>query len=713
VLGLSLTGYLLPWDQKGYWATKVATNIAGTTPGIGPQLQELIIGGTEYGHHTLTRFFALHAGVLPALLIGFVIFHVYVFRRHGIKAYKPVRERDAHFWPDQILKDAVACLAVLCVVLFLVVRHYAMAKLGGDDASLANVHLGADLGPPAEPTENYDAARPEWYFLSLYQLLKYVPEHVGAFIVPGVAMGVLALMPFVGRWKLGHAFNVFFLLIVLAGAIALTGLALTDDRANGEYKAAVALTHDQAERVQTLITANKGIPPTGALTLMRDDPYIMGPRLFKKNCAACHRYNGHDGTGYVPINKKTGEPVKPSGADLYRFASREWLTEFLSPDHIVTDKYWGGTKFVNKDEPAEGEKPKHSRMVRFTLERISDFDEEAQEHLRLGIIALSAYAELPYQREADAEARQKGQIKAGLDHLDFDVSCSDCHEVVVPDPGADAPSLIGYGSKEWLVKFLADPRHPKLYGEGNDRMPSYGKDQILTKRQIEMIADWLRESWYEPDSEAPTKSEWPWQPPAMSWSKPKATSIDMKWPQDQTPTDAPSKTVDTEPDSSTPPKPPADATDDPDTGSPFDADAPKPAPSDTPSPFDPAAKPNDPKSAGPTEVPDVVDFVKHVQPILEANCLSCHGPTKPKGKLRMDTKAAAFTPGSSDDPPIVPGKPAESLWFQLIIEPDEEFRMPPKGGPLTLIQIETIKKWIEQGAKWPDDVTLQAVKTDN
>ncbi len=62
VLGLSLTGYLLPWDQKGFWATKVATNIAAITPFIGPQLQRLIVGGADYGHHTLTRFFALHAG---------------------------------------------------------------------------------------------------------------------------------------------------------------------------------------------------------------------------------------------------------------------------------------------------------------------------------------------------------------------------------------------------------------------------------------------------------------------------------------------------------------------------------------------------------------------------------------------------------------------------------------------------------------------------
>ena len=58
VLGLSLTGYLLPWDQKGYWATKVATSIASMTPVVGPAMQQLLVGGAEYGHHTLTRFFA-------------------------------------------------------------------------------------------------------------------------------------------------------------------------------------------------------------------------------------------------------------------------------------------------------------------------------------------------------------------------------------------------------------------------------------------------------------------------------------------------------------------------------------------------------------------------------------------------------------------------------------------------------------------------------
>ena len=154
VLALSLTGYLLPWDQKGFWDTKVATSIAAITPFIGPELQKLVVGGSDYGHHTLTRFFALHAGVIPGVIIAFIVAHIYLFRRHGLTPKEPRRRPDAAFWPDQVLRDAVACLAVLLVVLFFIIRY-----------------RGAELGAPADASEQFSAARPEWYFLFLFQLL--------------------------------------------------------------------------------------------------------------------------------------------------------------------------------------------------------------------------------------------------------------------------------------------------------------------------------------------------------------------------------------------------------------------------------------------------------------------------------------------------------------------------------------------------------------
>jgi ubiquinol-cytochrome c reductase cytochrome b subunit len=152
-LALSLTGYLLPWDQKGYWATAVATNLMAEVPLIGPALQKIVVGGSEYGHHTLTRFFALHAGVLPASLVALVVAHIYLFRKHGIHVKEPRPKRDSYFWPDQVLKDAIACLAVLLAVVALTIYF-----------------RGAPLGPPADPSNEFPA-RPEWYFLFLFQLL--------------------------------------------------------------------------------------------------------------------------------------------------------------------------------------------------------------------------------------------------------------------------------------------------------------------------------------------------------------------------------------------------------------------------------------------------------------------------------------------------------------------------------------------------------------
>ncbi len=142
VLGLALTGYLLPWDQKGYWATKVATNMTGLVPVVGKPLQQLIVGGSDYGHHTLTRFFALHAGVLPALLTIFLTMHVLLFRRHGLTVRDPNRAPDTTFWPEQVLRDAVACLGVSIVVLVLVLRNYPTA----DPRMPIAEQLGAELG---------------------------------------------------------------------------------------------------------------------------------------------------------------------------------------------------------------------------------------------------------------------------------------------------------------------------------------------------------------------------------------------------------------------------------------------------------------------------------------------------------------------------------------------------------------------------------------
>ncbi len=79
-IGFGHTGYQLPWDQKGYWSTKVVTNIVSGAPVVGPYLQSILVGGSEFGNQTLTRFYALHVAVLPAFLVFFLTIHVILSR---------------------------------------------------------------------------------------------------------------------------------------------------------------------------------------------------------------------------------------------------------------------------------------------------------------------------------------------------------------------------------------------------------------------------------------------------------------------------------------------------------------------------------------------------------------------------------------------------------------------------------------------------------
>ncbi len=476
VLALSLTGYLLPWDQKGFWATKVATNLVAEVPLVGPSLQRIIIGGAEYGHHTLTRFFALHAGVIPGLLVALIIGHIYLFRRHGLTARQPLTRPDAAFWPDQVLRDAVACLAVLAAVLFLTLRHRLFGTTGP---------LGAELGAPASPTDPFSAARPDWYFLFLFQFLKLFPGGTdvwGAIVIPGFVMLLIFLMPFIGRWQLGHRFNLGLLGCLLAGAGLLTWLALAEDRRNQTFQAAVHAADREAERVRVLASSTAGIPSSGAVTLLRDDPLTQGPKIFAERCATCHRYDGHDGAFRVPA-----EPQ--SASDLKGFGSRQWMMGLLSPDKVGSTNYFGATALHD------------GKMAKFVRKDVANYTPEQKENLRKIIAAVSAEAQLKAQLALDQ--RDDALIQEGRALLQAGAKCTDCHQFHKVDEDATAPDLTGYGSRRWLIGFIGNSEHPNYYGSRNDRMPQFGTKEILTEKEIVLVADWLRGDWYEPAAVKP------------------------------------------------------------------------------------------------------------------------------------------------------------------------------------------------------------------
>jgi ubiquinol-cytochrome c reductase cytochrome b subunit len=466
VLALSLTGYLLPWDQKGYWATSVATSIAAITPVIGPAVQTIIVGGSSYGHHTLTRFFALHAGFIPGLIIVCIVAHVYLFRRHGLTPKEPRTRPDAAFWPDQVFRDAVACLAVLATVLFFIVRHH-----------------GAALDAPADPSEQFSAARPEWYFLFLYQLLKYFPagtEVWGAIVLPTAALLLLIAMPALGRSKAGHRFNVGLLWGLLGGAALLTWLAVDADRRNPTYGPAVAAAQRDAARAVALAQSPAGIPVTGAVTLLRTDPLTQGPKIFAQICSTCHRFDGHNGAGAPPK-----DPI--SASDLKGFASREWLEGLFDPQRVDGPHYFGGTKF------------KTGKMVKFVKEDAAEFSAADRADLKKVIIALSAEARLKAQAAIDR--RDAAIIAEGRKLIASEaMNCTQCHTFHGEGEDATGPDLTGFGSREWLIALISDPTSDRFFGERNDRMPAFGATHMRTDQEISLVADWLRGDWYEPPS---------------------------------------------------------------------------------------------------------------------------------------------------------------------------------------------------------------------
>lgn len=471
VIGAATTGYELAWDQHGYWGSKVRLGYVGLTPAVGPSLQKLAMGGPELGSYTLTRFFAIHAGLFPLGILGLLVIHAAVTRRHGRFSPPTRTEASVHYWPDQALRDGIGCLAVLGAVIVTVIWH----RSAGQGTS-----SGAYLGAPADPFDRYDAARPEWYFRWLFQLIKYFPgalEVWGAVVIPGLVLAIILLMPFAGHWKLGRRFNVVWMSGIALSAVVLTVISLREDHANSDYQAAVASALRDAQRARVLATAPSGIPAAGAVTLMRADPFTEGPKIFAQKCANCHRYDGHDGTGKIPKGLQ-------SASDLKGFGSREWLKGLLSPAQVASTNYFGGTKH------------RTGKMVKFVTTDVAHFTPEEHAKLEKVIAAISAEAQLKAQ--AGVDQHDAGMIAEGRALLQNGMRCTECHQFHKPDDDATAPDLTGYASREWLVRFLSNPADPAFYGDRNDRMPAFGTDHVLDAQDIGLLADWLRGDWYEP-----------------------------------------------------------------------------------------------------------------------------------------------------------------------------------------------------------------------
>jgi len=293
-LAFGLTGYLLPWDNRAYWGTVVTTQIAAKAPLAGEYLSRLMgVSEGGVGVVTFARFYSLHVMLLPLLTAALVAIHIVLVRRHGVTPSPGDDKPKKPFFPGQVFKDTVAIFIAFAILFVL--------------AILAE----APLGRLADPTDTTYIPRPEWYFLFLFQTLKFFEgplEIIGSMVLPGLAMTALALLPFVDRAKVTRFAQRSFAFV----AVGLAGIgwaALT--------AAAIVSTPKQA-------ADQESAEPPAEWQFARPEVIAGLGHFRRENCVNCHVFNGKG---------------KPVGPDLTRLGGKRnvrWLIDhFRQPQELV------------------------------------------------------------------------------------------------------------------------------------------------------------------------------------------------------------------------------------------------------------------------------------------------------------------------------------------------------------------------------------------
>ena len=307
MLGMAFTGYLLPWDQKAYFSTTIGTNILSEIPVVGNWLKQLLRGGTEMGTLTLSRFFVLHVFLIPALIFLFVAQHVYLFRKAGAAGPVSADPIDPDlptepFYPKQLVMDMGFALLIVIFLGFLAWKIPVM------------------LGPKADPSATVFLPRPEWYYVPMFQYLKYwkgSTSVIGILVIPGILGLMLVGLPFFDRslerrpWKRPWSVGAF-----AAVFIALAFFGVQSHREDLKNPGVADQLQKQREREEEFMKepfqpevagASMGGAPT--------DPLAgKGQSLFTaQGCNSCH---GENGAGTAAAPKLTGIGKKDDPARL-------------------------------------------------------------------------------------------------------------------------------------------------------------------------------------------------------------------------------------------------------------------------------------------------------------------------------------------------------------------------------------------------------------
>ncbi len=459
VLGLvvaeGITGGLLPWDQRGWWARVVEGNIVGLAPVIGGWVQAMLEGGSELGALGLTRMYALHVVVVPVIFVVVLLARRSVTQRHGwVQGGTEVPRARA-------LARSTIVAVVVVFALF----------------ALTGWAHGAPLEGPADPLSDYPA-RPEWFLMPLYQLRKLFhgpsAEFMGTSLVPAIAAAYFALLPWVDRQGRPRPVVVYLPLVaVAAGTVALAGAAWNKDTHDKQY----AKSRADADRVAAAAVqlAMQGVPPAGALEMVRNDPELRGRSLFAAHCASCH------------VLGDLGDPKKATASKLDGWGTTEWILAMIhdpdAPEFFGLGPYKGKMPSVDqrpKDKPAD---EPWTPMIK----------SDAEKAAVAAFLASQGDEPGDPPRAIDAATLAQGE-KIVSDR------CTTCHQYKGDgdlEGSGTAPELAHYGSIAWTRSQVANPATDQTYRDQaldpamKKHMPRFDK-YLSSPGDVDVVARWTR-----------------------------------------------------------------------------------------------------------------------------------------------------------------------------------------------------------------------------
>jgi ubiquinol-cytochrome c reductase cytochrome b subunit len=334
VMAMAFTGYLLPWDQKAYFATAVGTNAVSEIPWIGESIKRLLRGGTEMGTLTISRFFVAHVFLIPACIFALVASHLLLFRKAGAAGPfgqhpNDLTHKTELFYPRQVLID-LSLTALLIIGL-----------------GVLCFFVPIQLGPPANPADAQYIPRPEWYYLPIFQWLKYwhgATSIIGVLVIPTILVLAVLALPFLDRnverrpWKRPAAMGAYAFVLFSLVALGLRSQYL-DRHDPGVAQQLAKQKIEEGEYMRKPFVPELSSASLVAENVVLADPLAAkGKTIFEaQSCNACHGDAGV-GTAAAPALVGIATRINPDQlAELFKHPTAKMTAGGMPPIDLPPD----------------------------------------------------------------------------------------------------------------------------------------------------------------------------------------------------------------------------------------------------------------------------------------------------------------------------------------------------------------------------------------